>query len=210
MCHLAKSLATVSLGHVTKVAECVPEMYVSDAMENALKPTVLSSWNINTLRSTVWGGAKAEEEENEPQPTTGFSRVQNTSTNKSKYNECGVLETSTCSVEHQWKKHAHHNQSFRGSTSQCLCTGQSNAHILSQHTVYTQSLLPRNRLRTANMHSVLLILTLFNGISPTSHCRYTGRNVNMPWITLHCCAQCCSTGIMYARAQLFSLPYFIR
>lgn len=54
MCHLAKSLATVSLGQVTKAAECVPDVYVSDAMENALSPTVLSSWNINTLRSTVW------------------------------------------------------------------------------------------------------------------------------------------------------------
>lgn len=52
--HLAKSLATVSLGQVTKAAECVPDVYVSDAMENALSPTVLSSWNINTLRSTVW------------------------------------------------------------------------------------------------------------------------------------------------------------
>lgn len=51
--HLAKSLATVSLGQVTKAAECVPDVYVSDAMENALSPTVLSSWNINTLRSTV-------------------------------------------------------------------------------------------------------------------------------------------------------------
>lgn len=51
--HLAKSLATVSLGQVTKAAECVPEVYVSDAMENALSPTVLNSWNINTLRSTV-------------------------------------------------------------------------------------------------------------------------------------------------------------
>jgi len=39
---------------VTKAAECVPDVYVSDAMENALSPTVLSNWNINTLRSTVW------------------------------------------------------------------------------------------------------------------------------------------------------------
>lgn len=52
--HLAKSLATVSLGQVTKAAECVPDVYVSDAMEKALSPTVLSSWNINRLRSTVW------------------------------------------------------------------------------------------------------------------------------------------------------------
>lgn len=53
MYHLAKSLATVSLGQVTKAAECVPDVYVSDAMENALSPTVLNSWNINALRSTV-------------------------------------------------------------------------------------------------------------------------------------------------------------
>lgn len=33
----------------------MPDVYVSDAMENALSPTVLSSWNISTLRSTVWG-----------------------------------------------------------------------------------------------------------------------------------------------------------
>ncbi|KAG7239520.1 hypothetical protein INR49_028832, partial [Caranx melampygus] len=37
--HLAKSLATVSLGQVTKAAEWVPDVYVSDAMENALSPT---------------------------------------------------------------------------------------------------------------------------------------------------------------------------
>lgn len=51
--HLASSLATVSLGHVMKAAEWVPDVYVSDAMEKVLKPTVLSSWNINTLASSV-------------------------------------------------------------------------------------------------------------------------------------------------------------
>lgn len=60
--HLASSLATVSFGQVTKAAECVPDAYVSDAMENVLRPTVLSRWNINTLSSTVW-----EEEEEEDQ-----------------------------------------------------------------------------------------------------------------------------------------------
>lgn len=53
--HLASSLATVSLGQVMKAAEWVPDVYVSDAMEKVLKLTVLSSWNINTLASSVWG-----------------------------------------------------------------------------------------------------------------------------------------------------------
>lgn len=52
--HLASSLATVSLGQVMKAAEWVPDVYVSDAMEKVLKPRVLSSWNINTLASSVW------------------------------------------------------------------------------------------------------------------------------------------------------------
>lgn len=51
--HLARSLATVSLGQVTKAAEWVPDEYVADAMEKALGPTTLSSWNINPLSSTV-------------------------------------------------------------------------------------------------------------------------------------------------------------
>lgn len=42
-----------------KAAEWVPAVYVSDAMENALKPAVLSSWNINTLASSVCGGEHA-------------------------------------------------------------------------------------------------------------------------------------------------------
>lgn len=60
LCYLAKSLATVSFGQVTKAAECVPDMYVSEAMENVLRPTVLNSWNINTLRSSVWEMNKRE------------------------------------------------------------------------------------------------------------------------------------------------------
>ena len=66
-CHLAKSLATVSLGQVTKAAECVPDVYVSDAMENALSPTVLSSWYINTLRSAVCEVRTQREEEDDVQ-----------------------------------------------------------------------------------------------------------------------------------------------
>ena len=58
--HLASSLATVSLGQVTKAAECVPDVYVSDAMENALSPTVLNNWNIKMLISTVWRGKSTQ------------------------------------------------------------------------------------------------------------------------------------------------------
>lgn len=51
--YLARSLATCSLGQVTNAAECVPDVQDSDAMENALKPAVLSSGSIKTLSNTV-------------------------------------------------------------------------------------------------------------------------------------------------------------
>ncbi|TNN34530.1 hypothetical protein EYF80_055312 [Liparis tanakae] len=47
------SLATLALGQVTKAAECVPDAYVSDAMDNVLDPTALSSGSINTARSRL-------------------------------------------------------------------------------------------------------------------------------------------------------------
>lgn len=87
--HLAKSWATVLLGHVTKAAECVPEVYISDAMGNGLNPKVLSSWNIKTLRSAVWWIANVVEEEYEMEETMGYWHFQNPSTNKC--NNCGVF-----------------------------------------------------------------------------------------------------------------------
>ncbi len=50
--YLASSLATVSLGQVTKAAECVPDEYESDAIENALNPSRRSTGSINTASRT--------------------------------------------------------------------------------------------------------------------------------------------------------------
>lgn len=51
--YLASSLATESLGQVTKAAECVPDEYVCDAMENVRNPTNRSTASVKILNRTV-------------------------------------------------------------------------------------------------------------------------------------------------------------
>lgn len=137
ICHLAKSLATVSLGQVTKAAQWVPDVYVSDAIENARSPTVLSSWNIKALRSTVWEGERWKS----VWIPAGTAQCKNSRVQSSKYRIISS-EVNVCvrDIKHQSNTHTHthHNQSFQRSALQCLSTGQPDAHRLSVTQTSTQ------------------------------------------------------------------------